>query len=173
VNPLEPWANYFVAQVSASAALTGLIFVVLSFNFDRITSNKVWLGVAAADLMLLAQPTIYGLIGLFPTRTPRPVTWALAATALAATAAVVLIMGTTTGYPHGRWASQLAASLPLAIVGSLLAAAGALALAAGWPGGVFILAGGALLSLAISLGLAWGLLVQVRRMPPPKPRSTA
>ena len=47
MNPLGPRADYFVAQVSASAALTGLIFVVLSFNFDQIVGNIVWLGRAA------------------------------------------------------------------------------------------------------------------------------
>jgi hypothetical protein len=30
-----------VAQVSASAALTGLIFVVLSVNFDQIVGDNV------------------------------------------------------------------------------------------------------------------------------------
>jgi len=33
--------DYFVAQVNATAALTGLIFVVLSFNFAQIVGDKV------------------------------------------------------------------------------------------------------------------------------------
>lgn len=41
MNPLGAWTDYFVAQVGASAALTGLIFVVLSFNFDHIVGGSV------------------------------------------------------------------------------------------------------------------------------------
>jgi hypothetical protein len=96
VNPLGPWADYFVAQVSASGALTGLIFVVLSFNFDQIVGDVVWLGRAGAGLVLLAQLAIYGLIALFPTRTSGPAAWALAAAALAAAAVLVWIVLATT-----------------------------------------------------------------------------
>jgi hypothetical protein len=140
-----------VAQVSASAALTGLIFVVLSFNFDQIVGDKVWLGRAGTGLVLLAQPTIYGLIGLFPTRTVPPVAWALAATALTATTALARIVLATTEHTPARQVSELASRLSFTLAGSLAAAAGALALAAGWPGGTFILAAGALISLAIGL----------------------
>jgi hypothetical protein len=163
VNPLGPWGDYFVAQVSASAALTGLIFVVLSFNFDQIVGDKVWLGRAGTGLVLLAQPTIYGLVALFPTRTSQPVAWALAATALAATAALARIVLTTTQHTPGRQPRELANRLSFILAGSLATTAGALALAAGWPGGTFVLAAGALISLAIGLITAWILLVEVRR----------
>jgi hypothetical protein len=163
VNPLGPWADYFVAQVSASAALTGLIFVVLSFNFDQIVGDKVWLGRAGTGLILLAQPTIYGLVALFPTRTSQPVAWALAATALAVTAALARIVLTTTEHTPGRQPRELASRFSFILAGSLATAAGALALAAGWRGGAFVLAAGALISLAIGLITAWILLVEVRR----------
>ena len=159
VNALGPWADYFVAQVSASAALTGLIFVVLSFNFDQIVGDIVWLGRAGAGLVLLAQPAIYGLIALFPTRTSRPVALTLAAAALAVTAALVRIVLTTTEPIPGRRARELPSRLSFV----LATTAGGLALAAGWTGGTFVLAAGALISLAIGLVIAWFLLVEVRR----------
>lgn len=163
MNPLEPWADYLVAQVSASAALTGLIFVVLSFNFDQIVGDKVWLGRAGTGLVLLAQPTIYGLVGLFPTRTSSPVAWTLTATALAATAVLSRIVLATTEHTPAGQASELASRISFILAGSLTATAGALALAAGWPGGTYLLAAGALTSLAIGLITAWVLLVEVRR----------
>lgn len=64
-------------MAGASAALTGLIFVVLSFNFDYIVGDNEWVGRAGTGLILLAQPMIYALIGLIPTRTAVPVAWAL------------------------------------------------------------------------------------------------
>jgi hypothetical protein len=160
VSPLAAWTDYFVAQVTASAALTGLIFVVLSFNFDQIVGDRVWLGRAGTGLVLLAQPTIYGLIGLFPTRTSRPVAWTVAATAVAATAALTRIVLATTEHAPPR---ELASRLSFILAASLAAVAGALALAAGWSGGVFILAVGVLTSLAVGLVTAWILLVEVRR----------
>jgi hypothetical protein len=163
VNPLGPWAEYFVAQVSASAALTGLIFVVLSFNFDQIVGDIVWLGRAGAGLVLLAQPAIYGLIALFPTRTSRPVAWTLAAAALAATAVLTGIVLATTEDTPGRRARELPSRLSLVLAGCLTTTAGGLALAAGWTGGTYVLAAGALISLAIGLVIAWFLLVEVRR----------
>jgi hypothetical protein len=35
----EGWANFFIAQVGAAAALTGLIFVGVSINLNKIQDN--------------------------------------------------------------------------------------------------------------------------------------
>ena len=162
MNALGPWPDYFVAQVSASAALTGLIFVVLSFNFDQIVGDIVWVG-RGAGLVLLAQPAIYGLIALFSIRTSRPVAWTLAAAALAVTAVLARIVLTTTEPTPGRRVRELPSRLSFVLAGCLATTAGGLALAAGWTGGTFVLAAGALISLAIGLVIAWVLLVEVRR----------
>jgi hypothetical protein len=39
----DQWTNFFIAEASAAAALTGLIFVALSFNFDSILTNATFL----------------------------------------------------------------------------------------------------------------------------------
>ena len=39
MNPLASWQAYFQAQAGAAAALTGLLFVALSFNLDRIAAE--------------------------------------------------------------------------------------------------------------------------------------
>jgi len=72
MNILTPWTDYFVAQAGAAGALTGLIFVALSFNFDQIISDDLWLGRAGTGLILLAQPIAYALVCLWPTRTAGP-----------------------------------------------------------------------------------------------------
>ena len=163
MNTLGPWADYFLAQVSASAALTGLIFVVLAFNFDQIVGDIVWLGRAGAGLVLLAQPAIYGLIALFPTRTSRPVAWTLAAVALAATAVLAgIVLATTKSTPSGGPRNCLAAC-PLSWLAAWLPRLVAWPWPPGWTGGTFVLAAGALTSLAIGLVIAWFLLVEVRR----------
>ena len=75
------------------------------------------------------------------------------------TAALVRIVLTTTEPIPGRRARELPSRLSFV----LATTAGGLALAAGWTGGTFVLAAGALISLAIGLVIAWFLLVEVRR----------
>jgi hypothetical protein len=43
------------SEVTAGA-LTGVIFVALSFTFDQVMADEVWLGRAATLLIILAQP---------------------------------------------------------------------------------------------------------------------
>jgi hypothetical protein len=75
VNPLASWSAYFQAQGGAAAALTGLLFVALSFNLERIAADRTWLSRAGTGLIYLAQPVIMSLVALFPTRTGGPVGW--------------------------------------------------------------------------------------------------
>jgi hypothetical protein len=164
MNPVAPWADYFVGLAGASAALTGLIFVVLSFNFNHIVGDRVWLGRAGTGLILLAQPTIYSLIGLIPTRTAEPVAWALALTAVIAGTSLARIVLSTTGRPAPGEAGELIGRIGSSLGASVFAAAGAFGLAAGWSGGLFLLAAGSLASLALGLVVAWVLLVEVRRL---------
>lgn len=140
------------------ADLCGLVVQLRSDQGDI-----VWLGRAGAGLVLLAQPAIYGLIALFSIRTSRPVAWTLAAAALAVTAVLVRIVLTTTEPTPGRRIRELPSRLSFVLAGCLATTAGGLALAAGWTGGTFVLAAGALISLAIGLVIAWVLLVEVRR----------
>ena len=55
VNPLASWAEYFLAQAGAAAALTGLLFVALSFNLERIAADRTWLSRAGTGLIYLAS----------------------------------------------------------------------------------------------------------------------
>ena len=119
----------------------------------------------ALGLVLLAQPAIYGLIALFPTRTSQPVAWTLAAAALAAHGrpGLGIVLDHDRTHPRPAGPGNCLSRLSFVLAGCLATTAGGLALAAGWTGGTFVLAAGALTSLAIGLVIAWFLLVEVRR----------
>jgi hypothetical protein len=68
---LAYWSDYFVAQPGATAALAGLIFVALSFNFEIVLQDDVWLVRAASGLLLLAEPILSALVCLWPAPTWR------------------------------------------------------------------------------------------------------
>ena len=60
------WANFFVAVVSAAAALTGLIFVGVSINLTKILSYAKLPNRALESLILLLNIVITGALCLVP-----------------------------------------------------------------------------------------------------------
>ena len=163
MNVLTPWANYFVAQAGAAGALTGLIFVALSLNFDQIISDEVWLGRAGTGLILLAQPIAYALVCLWPARTASPVGWTTAG--LAVLAAIIvsrIVLGHPSQEPNGSRGEQ-ASRLVTTLTEPAATFIGAILVATGHAAGAVVQAAGALIGLAVGLVTAWVLLVEVRR----------
>jgi hypothetical protein len=163
VNLFAPWTDYFVAQAGAAGALTGLIFVALSFNFDHIISDETWLGRAATGLIILAQPILYALICLWPTQTTVPVGWTVAGLAALATIILSRIVLGRTSRTASRTTSELASRLVVTLAQSIAVIIGGLLAATGHPVGLYVLTAGAITGLTIGLITAWVLLVEVRR----------
>jgi hypothetical protein len=161
MNVLAPWTEYFVAQAGTAAALTGLIFVALSFNLDHVIGDDTWLNRAASGLIMLAQPIVYALVCLWPTGTGTPEGWTITGLALIFSAIVtrlVLSAPSRTGTNV-----ELVVRLVISVAQSGCTAVAGVLIAANLSAGVFVLAAGALLGLAIGLITAWALLVEVRR----------
>jgi hypothetical protein len=182
MNPLAPWSQYLTAEAGAAAALTGLLFVALSFNLERIAADQTWLRRAGTGLIYLAQPVVVSLVALFPTRTGTPVAWTLAATGVVIMAILARLdpgaAGTQAAAPPapgfvnsfrnlfartGHQRLETSARLLLTLAGSITTVAGAILLLARSPAGTYILAAGTLVSLTLGLVTAWILLVEVRR----------
>ena len=68
--PLSDWSNFFVATASASAALTGLIFVGVSINLVRILAGRGLPERALNSLVLLLTILILSIIFLIPGQSP-------------------------------------------------------------------------------------------------------
>jgi hypothetical protein len=66
---MEQWANYFLATCGASAALTGLIFVAVSINLQRILSITNLPTRALGSLILLVNIMIISSLCLIPKQT--------------------------------------------------------------------------------------------------------
>jgi hypothetical protein len=156
------WENFFVAEVSAAAALAGLLFVAVSINLTRILEYKSLPGRAAEALAILLGALSVASVGLVP---------GISATALGAVvlgiggvvwSATVLIQvrgarqpGTRRKWIVGRAVFAQAATLPAVTCGvTLLAGSG---------GGLYWLVPAALLSFVAALFDAWVLLVEIHR----------
>ncbi len=55
------WTDFFEGQVTARAALTGLVFVAISINLERIIGFTGLVGRAAEAMLSLVAPVFIGL----------------------------------------------------------------------------------------------------------------
>jgi modulator of FtsH protease len=159
----DAWVNLMIAEAGASAALTGLVFVAVSINLQKVLSYPSLPGRAGESIALLFSVLIIATFCLVPNLSTAMLGWEL------------LILGAgqwmTLNVMHARYLrgrraepwhwmgtrilfNQLA-SLPVAIAGiSLLLHAG---------GGLYWLLPGILFSLIAGVFHAWVLLVEIMR----------
>ncbi len=60
------WENFFVAEVGAAAALTGLLFVAVSINLTKILSFPQLPGRAGESIVMLMGALMVSTFGLVP-----------------------------------------------------------------------------------------------------------
>lgn len=159
MNPLVAWHEFYVALAGASAALAGLIFVALSFNFDHIVGDRVMLSRAASGLVLLVLPVVVGLTALSPITGAVAVGAVLAAWTLLGAFSLFRLL-VHAGQTH---TDDLTARLPVVLASSALALAGAILIAFGVSAGPFLLALAMVVDVIVGPVMAWILQVEARR----------
>ncbi len=157
------WENFFVAQVSASAALLGLIFVAASINLTKMLEVPSLPGRAFEAMAILAMVLSTATLGLVPGQPIGLLGAEMLAIALLAWAAVIFIQWRTSrNWPlkKKKWtvvravAAQLA-TLPMVVSGA------SLALQRG--GGLYWAVLSVIASFLAALMVAWILLIEIHR----------
>jgi hypothetical protein len=162
-SPTADWANFFVAEVGASAALAGLIVVAISINLTRILAFPPLPARAAESLLMLTGALVLASFGLMP---GQPL--AMFGVEVLAIGLVTLLVavynqlrsmppveGLTKPKVYLRALVSAAVTLPLVIGGVLLML--------GLSGGLYWAAVGVLISLAAGVWSAWILLIEIMR----------
>lgn len=162
MNP--SWTSFFEATASASAALTGLIFVALSVNIARILEFSHLPARAAAAmgaLMLILTTSLAALA-------PQPTRWLGGETLALTTLAWLLQINSArqsraATHKHDRPAHEFVVEMVMSQAQMLPYAIGGALLAARSSAGVYWLAAGAVLVFMQAVINAWVLLVEILR----------
>lgn len=159
---IERWHEFYVAEVGASAALSGLVIVAISINVQRILSLPTLPGRAGESLTILVGALMVSSIALVPQTSALFGAETLAiGLALAATAVVLQAMSVLQMWPQPLryWFTRALVSVATAvpfIVGGLL-------IVLGNADGLAWIAAGVLISLGAGMLNTWVLLIEILR----------
>jgi hypothetical protein len=160
---VEEWVEFAVALAGAAAVLTGLIFVSVSINLEKVLEVHGLPGRAGESIVMFAGFLILSIVLLMPGQSRVAVGIELTIGGVLLAALLILIAVPSLNQPTRQPVSwrvvrilgALAVSLPVIVAGvSLLAEAG---------GGLYWLAAAFMLAFAVGIANAWVLLVEVVR----------
>jgi hypothetical protein len=155
---VHEWSDFFVAEVGASAALTGLLFVAVSINLAQILKYSHLPTRALEALTTLLCVLVISTFALVPGQTPFVqglemggtglVTWGIQTTALTRTRG--------SGYESFlRYFFNQVPPLPFVV--------GGIFLVLGYSSGIYWAVPGTLLCVLSGVYCAWVLLVEIQR----------
>jgi hypothetical protein len=159
----DGWAELFLAEAGASAALAGLLFVAISINLTKILEVRGLVGRAGEAIVLLVAVLIVSTLVLVPDQPGVALGTELLVTGLLAWSILVVIhlkavrgrIGPSRPVLVGRVVMAQVAVLPFLVAGvSLLLEAG---------GGLYWLVPGVVLCLVVAVLNAWVLLIEILR----------
>jgi len=160
---VSAWSDFFTAQVTAFAALTGLVFVALSINLRHVVAVAGLAGRAGEAVVLLLAPVLTGFFGLIPGQGVRSLGAAVLAVGLVEWALLNRILLASRASLRERPAKERASRLVLVEAATLLLVGGGAALGAGSASGFDLLVAGVSVSLVAGMVDAWVLLVEILR----------
>jgi hypothetical protein len=155
------WDNFFVAELGASAALTGLLFVAVSINLTRVLEFPQLPMRAVETLVSLVSVLVVSTFALVPGQSVATFGIEVAATGVFIWLTQTMVLSRTHredrkyGNLFGRVLMNQAPPLPFIVAGILLIA--------GSSQGMYWIVPGTLMSFAAGIFGAWVLLIEIQR----------
>lgn len=162
---LASWSGFAAAEVGAAAALTGLLFVAVSINLDRILSFPKLPARAGETLVTLLLVLVVATLTLLPqsSRLLGIEVAALSALCAAVTLTVQLRHGPDSPTDPVYWYATRIAAVQTVTV---LLVIGGCSLIGRWGGGLYWFAPAVILGFVGAVYNAWVLLVEIVRHQP-------
>jgi modulator of FtsH protease len=159
----ELWTAAFTAVAGASAALTGLLFVALSINLDRVIKGPGLVARAVEVLLLLVADLVLATLLLMPGQGARPVSTEILA--------IAILVSALLGYIHIRAPRRAlgvtGGNFTMRVVGDqlgpLFLIIGAVSLLIGNGGGLYWVVPALIAAMVAAIIGAWVLLVEIVR----------
>ncbi|HXJ21856.1 MAG TPA: hypothetical protein VMT03_16645 [Polyangia bacterium] len=156
------WDSFFVAEVGASAALVGLLFLSVSINLTRILSFPQLPGRAAETMIILIGVLVNASLALVPGQPPAGLALEMLAVGLFVWAYPIYLQRRTARGPGAPPRAMVIRVLTHQLATAPMLFAG-LSLLARWGGGLYWLVPGTIFSFSAGLVNAWVLLVEIQR----------
>lgn len=160
---IAAWEGFAVALVGAAAVLSGLLFVAMSLNMDRILRVRTLPGRAGESIILFLAAMVLCAYLLIPDQSSTALGVELIVTGALVWAVLMAIVVPAVRIPTRQplsWRAVRIVTVQLTMVPVVLSGCAVL----GWPpGGLNWLAGAVLFTLCFATSNAWVLLVEVVR----------
>jgi hypothetical protein len=157
------WVEFAVAMVGAAAVLSGLLFVSISINIERIMGIASLPTRAAGALLLFVIPLLIGTWILIPEQSSTMLGVELIATGLLGGALLLGLHRPSRRAEEETWGAWLLGSYVPSIMVALLTVVGGITLIAERGGGLYWAAPAVVIALLTGLAGAWVLLVEILR----------
>jgi hypothetical protein len=155
------WFEFAVAIVGAAAVLSGLLFVAMSINIERIMGIVTLPTRAAGTLVLFVVPLLIGLWILIPEQSSTMLGVEVVATGLLGGG--LLLRLNSKRAEQETWGAWLLGSYVPSVMVALLTVLGGITLIAERGGGLYLVAPAVVIALLTGLTGAWVLLVEILR----------
>jgi hypothetical protein len=157
------WTDLFLAEAGASAALSGLLFVAISINIDRILAIRRLAGRAAQTIVLLVVVLLVSSLALVPGQSRQAIGGELLGVGVAAWAVLTTLELRTLRDRGQQPRSALILSVGSTQIAAILFVVAPVSLLARAGGGLYWLVPAVLLALVDAMLGAWVLLVEILR----------
>lgn len=157
------WVDFGVGVVGAAAALSGLLFVAVSINIERILSYPTLPTRALQTLLMLILPLAVGILVLVPGQPALALGVELVVTGVVFGATLLRMSRPSSRSDKEPWTGWLIGRFGPSVAVPALAVVAGVSLAAGTGGGLYWIAPAVLLAFLAGLANAWVLLVEILR----------